>query len=142
MIGSVLHSFELQLDRETTDRDLDAVDSVYRVPGGCFELIVDPLDRVVGSYGMLVHERREDGSVHSYELRKMYLLPELRGLGWGRRMLERGLDFARAAGASRVVLETASRLEAALRLYRAYGFVDRDECPPAARCDLSLRLDL
>ena len=142
MIGSVLAAFELSLDRAQTDRDLDDVNAHYIEPGGLFEVLVDGGERIVGSYGMFVHCRRPDNSVECFELRKMYLIEEVQGLGWGRKMLDRGLSFARERGASQVMLETASRLEAALRLYRAYGFAQTGDEAPAQRCDLTLYLEL
>lgn len=56
------------------------------------------------------------------ELRKMYFLPEARGLGLGRRMIALLLDEMRAAGYRRCYLETTGRMLAAQRLYRAAGF--------------------
>jgi putative acetyltransferase len=57
------------------------------------------------------------------ELRKMYLLPELRGLGMGRRLLDRCLAAARDLGYRRVYLETLSHMAQAQALYQANGFV-------------------
>jgi putative acetyltransferase len=142
MIGEILAAYGLALDPESTDADLEDVESFYGAGGGCFEVLVDSEDRVVGSYGMHVQARSGGGAILTIELRKMYLREELRGLGWGRRMLDRALRFAREVGAERVVLETATRLDAALGLYRAYGFAETGESPPAARCDLSLSLEL
>jgi GNAT superfamily N-acetyltransferase len=50
------------------------------------------------------------------------LLPEHRGTGVGRRLLEGLLSFAREAGYERMELYTFSDLEAAGRLYRGVGF--------------------
>lgn len=142
MISEVLASYDLAVDPEGTDADLRDIAASYLREGGRFEVIEDGAGRVLGSWGLCVHERDEAGGVSSFELRKMYLRPELRGQGWGRRMLERAIDFARQAGARSIVLETATRLESARRLYEAYGFVTNDEAPPAARCDLTMILRL
>ena len=62
------------------------------------------------------------------ELRKMYFLPMLRGLGLGRAMLSLLLDEMRAAGYRRCYLETTRQMVAAQRLYRAAGFLP--QCGP------------
>lgn len=74
-----------------------------------------------------------DGHV---ELKTMRVSPAARGTGLGRRLLAHALDAARAAGASRVSLETgtADLFTPARTLYRRHGFV---ECAPFG----SYRLD-
>lgn len=63
------------------------------------------------------------------ELKTMRVAPSLRGCGLGRRLLDHALAQARAAGATRVSLETGSGdvFAPARGLYRAHGFAD---CEP------------
>lgn len=61
-----------------------------------------------------------DGS--TCELRKMYFLPGLRGLGAGAALMTRCLDTARAFGFERCYLETLTGMDAAMRLYERSGF--------------------
>lgn len=56
------------------------------------------------------------------ELKKMYLLREARGLGLGRRLMERCLEAARAAGYERCYLETLAHMTEARGLYESRGF--------------------
>lgn len=56
------------------------------------------------------------------ELRKMYFLPALRGLGAGRALMGTCLEAARAAGFRRCYLETLAGMDAAQRLYERSGF--------------------
>jgi len=56
------------------------------------------------------------------ELRKMYLLPEVRGHGMGRRILETTLGAAKEAGYHTCYLETVPQMEVARRLYESLGF--------------------
>ena len=59
------------------------------------------------------------------ELRKMYFLPEARGLGLGDAMLALLLDEMQRAGFRRCYLETTSWMDRAQRLYRGAGFVEQ-----------------
>lgn len=56
------------------------------------------------------------------ELKRMYLRPEQRGRGLGKRLLATALDHARATGARLVRLDTSERMETARQLYEAHGF--------------------
>jgi putative acetyltransferase len=56
------------------------------------------------------------------ELKRMYVCPEARGQGIGRRLLGALEAEARAFGVRRLVLETGIRQAAAMALYRATGF--------------------
>ena len=56
------------------------------------------------------------------QLGHLVLLPEARGTGAGRRLVETVLDAARAAGYERLQLFTFSDLTAAGALYRSVGF--------------------
>ena len=56
------------------------------------------------------------------ELRKMYFLPELRGLGAGKVLMQTCLDAARQYSYREVYLETLTGMDAAVKLYERTGF--------------------
>jgi putative acetyltransferase len=62
------------------------------------------------------------GDASTCELRKMYFLPELRGLGMGRLLLQRCLAAATQLGYRRCYLETLERMTAARAMYESAGF--------------------
>lgn len=72
-----------------------------------------------------------------YEVGKMAVLAEARGMNLGWRLLEACETAARAAGGPRLYLETNRAQTHAIALYRRFGFVDLPPQPtPYARCDV------
>ncbi len=79
------------------------------------------------------------------ELVKMYLLPEARGLGLGRSIIEKCLQTARDFGFRKIYLETMPELKLALKVYEKFGFTYL--CAPMGNsghfgCDLHMQLIL
>jgi putative acetyltransferase len=66
------------------------------------------------------------GEESTCELRKMYLVQEVRGIGVGSALLEKCLNAATARGFSRCYLETAKHMVQARQLYAKCGFRSLD----------------
>ncbi len=136
LIFGVLDEYGLSTEHQGVDADLDDLEGNYIARGGLFELLEDDDGRLVGTVGLFP---KEDGVC---ELRKMYLLPEARGKGLGKRIMDRILDRARSLGFRRIELETAAALVEAMGLYARYGFRPIDPEHLCARCDQAFALDL
>jgi ribosomal protein S18 acetylase RimI-like enzyme len=65
------------------------------------------------------------GGLEAY-LEELYVVPALRGGGIGRALLESAMETARAAGASRMDLNTGETDTAARALYESTGFTNRE----------------
>jgi putative acetyltransferase len=100
------------------DPEVDFLSRAYAAPRSAF-FVLETGGRVVGGAGIAP---LAGGDADTCELRKMYFLPEARGLGLGRRMLDTCLEAARAAGFRRCYLETLASMRDAARLYERHGF--------------------
>ncbi|HEU4407619.1 MAG TPA: MarR family winged helix-turn-helix transcriptional regulator [Polyangiaceae bacterium] len=100
------------------DPEVDAMYDAYRPPRAGY-LVIEREGRVVGGggFGPLA-----GGDAGVCELRKMYFLPETRGLGLGRLLLDRVQQAAREAGYHTMYLETLGTMRRARQLYEAARF--------------------
>lgn len=105
------------------DGELAAMHSAYSAPGHAY-FVVERRGEIVASGGIAPLAGGDDDTC---ELRKMFARPSVRGLGLGRRLLERCLAAAREAGYSTCYLETLQHMHAARALYEKLGFERLDE---------------
>ena len=133
LVEAVLPAYGLKVDFSGADSDLTDVPAHYR--DGAF-WVIEESGRLVGMGGL----RRPEPAIG--EVRKMYFLPEIRGRGLGRAMLERMVEFSRENGIRSLTLETASVLTEAVRLYERFGFTKDASLLRTKRCDAAYRLDL
>lgn len=61
------------------------------------------------------------------ELQKMYFSPEIRGLGFGKDIINRCLEKAKSFGFKTCYLETVPSLKAAIHIYESVGFQKIDK---------------
>lgn len=99
---------------ETTDRLSD----VFSVPGSTY-FVAEYGGEIVGGGGIYPTAGLPEGTC---ELVKMYVLPEVRGIGLGSVLIQKSLDFAQAYGYRQVYLETMPELQQALKTYAKFGF--------------------
>jgi putative acetyltransferase len=129
LVRAILAEFGLPFDLNWKDADLIDIETAYIRAGGMFEVVEDKRGRLLGTCGLFPLDNS------TCELRKMYFLPEIRGLGLGREVLLRAVDHAQRLGFKSIVLETISVLERAIHLYTRFGFVPTTMDHPNARVD-------
>ncbi len=100
---------------------LDAAD--FDPPRGVYLIAYDEHDRPVATGGWRSQDRNEEGNEDGdAELKRMYVIEEMRGRGLARRMLAALEEDARTAGRIRMVLETGTKQPEAIALYTSSGY--------------------
>ena len=100
------------------DPEVDWMHRAYSRPR-CAYFVVEREGRVVGGGGVAP---LDGGDEDVCELRKMYFLPEARGIGAGAAMMARCLQAARELGFGQCYLETLTGMDSAMKLYERSGF--------------------
>lgn len=136
LVYGVLREYNLKPDPMSTDTDLDDIEHFYFERGGTFCVLEEKDGSIMGAYGLYLVDEE------TCELRKMYLHRSYRAGGLGKLLLEEALSQARELGFKKVVLETASVLKEAIRLYKSYGFVEYQAEHLSSRCDHAYMLKL
>ncbi len=97
------------------DEEITSLPGVYRPPGGALFLATVGRE-AAGCTGV----RRIQP--HVCELKRLYVRPDYRGWGIGRRLTRAALNGARTLGYRSLVLDTLPTMGSAIQLYRAMGF--------------------
>ena len=130
MIRSVLAEYGLGWEPEGADRDVLQVEDCYLSVGGEF-WVIEYQGKLVGTGAYYPVQRGEK----TVEIRKMYFIPEIRGKGLGKYLLQQ-LEIAIAnRGFEQIWIETASVLAEAVKLYESNGYQPATGVE-TTRCDL------
>ncbi len=100
------------------DPTTDDLYSVFAKSGSAY-WIAEADGKMVGGSGVYPTEGLQDGCC---ELVKLYLLPEARGIGLGKKLIERCFELALQLGYKQMYLETMPELTNAMGLYEKCGF--------------------
>jgi putative acetyltransferase len=100
------------------DATTDALYELFRQPGSAY-FVAEVDGELMGGGGIYPTDALPTGTC---ELVKMYLHPQARGLGLGKRLIDQSLQFARESGYRQVYLETMPELKQALSVYEKFGF--------------------
>lgn len=119
VIRSVLVEFQVpKVGTAYADSHLDYLFETYAVPQSVY-FVVEINGKIIGGSGVMTLENE---SATICELQKMYVLPEARGLGVGKQLMEKCLKSAKDFGFYTCYLETMPNMEDAQKLYQKTGF--------------------
>ncbi|MBC7971854.1 MAG: GNAT family N-acetyltransferase [Verrucomicrobia bacterium] len=117
IIRSVLVAYGLGWEPEGADRDVLQVETFYQAAGGEF-WVIERQGKLVGTGAYYPIQRGQN----AVEIRKMYLLPEARGQGLGRFLLQTLEAAIATRHFEQIWIETASVLAEAVTLYERSGY--------------------
>lgn len=109
---------EIDLCFQGFEGELAALESMYSPPVGSLLLSLDG-DEAVGCVAVRALPSGEDGTC---EMKRLFVRPEYRMHGLGRRLAEAILEEGRRLGYRRMVLDTLETMERARAIYGALGF--------------------
>ncbi|MCM8553250.1 GNAT family N-acetyltransferase [Streptomyces sp. STCH 565 A] len=97
--------------------------SDFAPPNGLYLVAYDENDVPVASGGWRRQDRNDEGNLDGdAELKRMFVIAQVRGRGLARPILAALEDDARAAGRTRMVLETGTKQPEAVALYTSSGY--------------------
>ena len=124
-VAALLHRFQLEFDEYTPGVDvLTPRVREHLARGDSIFMLAGPPD--VGVAQLRFREYLLTGEPICY-LEELYVVPERRGEGHGRNLVQTAFDAARAQQATTIELTTAATDTAALRLYESLGFTNLEK---------------
>lgn len=101
------------------DATTDALYELFSAAQGSVYFVAEHGGKIVGGGGIYPSAGLP---ADTCELVKMYLLPEARGIGLGRKIIEECISFAKESGYQNIYIETMPELNQAMKTYEKFGF--------------------
>jgi putative acetyltransferase len=105
------------------DPYLDTLFEVYAIPNAIY-FVIEKNGKIIGGAGVMQLDNSDENIC---ELQKMYLLPEGRGLGLGKLLIDNCIEKATEFGFEGCYIETMTYMEDAQKLYKKAGFYNLDK---------------
>ncbi|WP_242692067.1 GNAT family N-acetyltransferase [Aridibaculum aurantiacum] len=100
------------------DDTTDHLYELFQEPGSIY-YVAEKDGVIVGGAGIFPSNGLPQGTC---ELVKMYLQKEVRGMGLGKLLIDKALEFAQGFGYTNVYIETMPELRKAVTVYEKFGF--------------------
>ncbi|MGH2978266.1 MAG: GNAT family N-acetyltransferase [Solirubrobacterales bacterium] len=131
VFGRLLHAFNVEFGESTPDADLIAERAMPLIGSGEVTVLFAG-DGPDGFAELRFRPSLYTGALDAY-LEELYVVPERRGHGLGRALLEAAMEHARERGAAHIDLSTSEDDVAARALYEGTGFTNREGGPEGPR---------
>jgi GNAT superfamily N-acetyltransferase len=125
--GRLLHAFNLEFGESTPTADVIAERAAPLIESGEVTVLFAG-DGPDGFAELRFRPSLYTGALDAY-LEELYVVPERRGQGFGRVLLEAAMEHARERGAAHIDLGTSEDDAAARALYESAGFTNREGGP-------------
>lgn len=116
--------------------DVAKVESRY-MNNGCFWCLIND-NNVIGTIAI----RKIDDAKRIVELKRMFVLPEYQGNGYGRLLLEHAVKSAREQKYRKICLDTRKQFSVAQHLYRGIWFQKTERYNDDEHAELYFEMDL
>jgi len=100
------------------DDTTDHLFELFQKENSCYFVAIDN-GKIAGGAGIYTSNGLDPDTC---ELVKMYLIPEARGTGLGKLLIEQCIDAAKKRGFKKIYLETMPELRKAMHVYEKFGF--------------------
>jgi GNAT superfamily N-acetyltransferase len=119
-------------------RHIDTADiEKHYMQNGCFWCLFDN-HVLIGTVAV----RTIDFGNKIFELKRMFILPEHQGKGYGRQLLNHAIDYAKEQKYSAICLDTRNELTTAQHMYKNHGFKQIDKYNNNEYADVYFELKL
>lgn len=135
IVLDTLCEFHFEEDPDGIDADLKDPMKTYVEDNGLLDVLTQ-CDRVVGFIGLIPVDHL------TIELRKLYVNKEVRGCGYGGKLLDHAVEWSIRRNYRWMILQTSTRLKHAGALYQSRGFAITQGPSRGKDCDQLMQLDL
>lgn len=122
---------------EEHDKDVLSNPKSYIIDNGGFIFFAKYNGEIVGTVALM-------NESHGYELSKMAVSPEYRGLKIGQKLMDYCIGFSKNKNWEELIIYSSRKLKNAIYIYKKYGFIEipvEEDCP-YERCDIKMILKL
>ena len=146
--------YRIEYAQAFADLNYEWIEKYYSVEPHDREILDDPETHIINKGGQIfiaLEDGEPVGAValiragdRVFELAKMAVSPKAQGKGIGALLISACVDYSTAQGMNEIILESNTRQEAALHLYRKAGFeeIELDPNSPYTRANIRMRLAL
>ena len=135
ILEKTFEEYGLDLPENYSVADIKNLEEIYLHSNGEFIVLLRN-QNIIGFFALLPSNKNRT------ELKRLYLTAKERGKGFGKYLLKLALEMAKESGFSRIYLETTSKFEEAIGLYRKFGFITNTGGKLSPGHDIGFVLDL